>query len=64
MYLILLAWRAHSHYPIFETLVHLRQVGPHYNRFNMIFSDGERLGVFESVRGGGRELGPGIGGAA
>jgi uncharacterized protein with NRDE domain len=45
---------------IFETLVHLREVGPHYNPFNMIFSDGAGLGVFESVRGEGRELGPGI----
>jgi uncharacterized protein with NRDE domain len=45
---------------IFETLVHLREVGSHYNPFNMIFSDGEGLGVFESVRGEGRELGPGI----
>ena len=45
---------------IFETLLHLREVAPHYNPFNMIFSDGERLGVFESVRGEGRELGPGI----
>jgi uncharacterized protein with NRDE domain len=26
----------------------------------MIFSDGERLGIFESTRGAGRELGPGI----
>jgi len=26
----------------------------------MIFSDGKRLGVFESQRGAGRELGPGI----
>jgi len=45
---------------IFETLVHLREVAAHYNPFNMIFCDGERLGVFESVRGEGRELGPGI----
>ena len=45
---------------IFETLIHLHEVGPQYNPFNMIFCDGERLGVFESVRGEGRELGPGI----
>jgi uncharacterized protein with NRDE domain len=43
-----------------ESLDHLRKVGPNYNPFNMIFSDGERLGIFESVRGDGRELGPGI----
>jgi uncharacterized protein with NRDE domain len=45
---------------VFETLVHLRRVGADYNPFNMIFSDGERLAVFESARGEGRELGPGI----
>jgi uncharacterized protein with NRDE domain len=43
-----------------DTLDHLRRVGASYNAFNMIFSDGERLGVFESVRGEGRELGSGI----
>lgn len=43
-----------------DTLDHLRRVGSSYNAFNMIFSDGERLGVFESVLGDGRELGPGI----
>lgn len=43
-----------------ESLDQLREVGPNYNAFNMIFSDGERLGIFESVRGDGRELGPGI----
>ena len=34
--------------------------GPSYNGFNLIFSDGERLGIYESVRGLGRELRPGI----
>jgi uncharacterized protein with NRDE domain len=43
-----------------EGLAHLREVGANYNGFNMIFSDGERLGIYESVRGAGRELGPGI----
>ncbi len=43
-----------------ESLAYLRSVAHDYNAFNMIFSDGERLGVFESVRGDGRELGPGI----
>ncbi len=43
-----------------EGLQHLRRVGADYNGFNLIFSDGERLGVYESVRGEGRELGPGI----
>ena len=43
-----------------ESLDHLREVGADYNGFNLIFSDGERLAVYESVPGTGRELGPGI----
>jgi uncharacterized protein with NRDE domain len=43
-----------------ESLGHLQRVGANYNGFNVIFSDGERLGIYESVRGSGRELGPGI----
>jgi uncharacterized protein with NRDE domain len=43
-----------------EGLTYLRAVGADYNGFNLIFSDGERLGIYESVRGAGRELGPGI----
>lgn len=43
-----------------EGLAHLRDVGDDYNAFNMIFSDGERLGIYESTRQQGRELGPGI----
>jgi uncharacterized protein with NRDE domain len=43
-----------------DTLRKLREVGPRYNPFNMILSDGERLGIYESVRGEGRELEPGI----
>jgi uncharacterized protein with NRDE domain len=43
-----------------ETLSYLRAVGPDYNPFNLIFSDGERLGIYESMRGVGRELGPGV----
>lgn len=31
-----------------------------YNGFNMLFGDGQRLAVYESVIGRGRELGPGI----
>lgn len=41
-------------------LDHLREVGPRYNGFNLIFSDGQNLGVYESALGKGRELGPGI----
>ncbi len=43
-----------------QSLQHLREVGPSYSGFNLIFSDGERLAVYESARGAGRELGPGI----
>jgi len=43
-----------------EGLAYLREVGAHYNGFNLIFSDGERLGIYESVLGSGRALGPGI----
>jgi uncharacterized protein with NRDE domain len=47
-----------------ETIEHslerLRAVSANYNGFNMLFSDGERLAVFESVLRTGRELGPGI----
>ncbi|HTV95359.1 MAG TPA: NRDE family protein [Steroidobacteraceae bacterium] len=39
---------------------HLQRVGGDYNPFNAIFSDGVRLGIYESARGEGRELGPGI----
>ena len=35
-------------------------MGADYNGFNLLFSDGERLAVYESMRGVGRELGPGI----
>lgn len=43
-----------------EILDRLRAVGSQYNPFNMIFSDGERLGVYESLDGRGRELAPGV----
>jgi uncharacterized protein with NRDE domain len=43
-----------------QILEQLRSVSPAYNGFNVLFSDGERLAVFESTRGAGRELGPGI----
>ena len=43
-----------------EGLAYLGDVGDDYNAFNLIFSDGERLGIFESALGSGRELGPGI----
>ncbi len=43
-----------------DGLAILRKVGAEYNGFCLLFSDGERLGVYESVRGDGRELGPGV----
>jgi uncharacterized protein with NRDE domain len=43
-----------------ETLIRLSEVGGQYNGFNMIFSDGDRLGVYESSSREGRELGPGL----
>jgi uncharacterized protein with NRDE domain len=49
-----------SRAPVAEGLAYLRDVGANYQGFNLIFSDGERLGIYESVLGRGRELGPGI----
>jgi uncharacterized protein with NRDE domain len=43
-----------------EILHYLQDVGPQYNPFNILFSDGERLGIYESARGEGRELGSGV----
>src|SRR4029077_1532898 len=38
----------------------LRRDGGAYNAFNLIFSDGEQLAVYESVEGEGRLLSPGV----
>ena len=46
--------------PVQRRLQQLRRTAGNYNGFNLIFSDGERLAVFESVPDDGRELGPGI----
>jgi uncharacterized protein with NRDE domain len=43
-----------------ESLRQLRAVSADYNGFNVIFSDGEQLAIYESVSQRGRELGPGI----
>ena len=56
----LVTYMLESGVSVAEGLAYLRAAGPGYNGFNMIFSDGERLGIFESTRGAGRELGPGI----
>lgn len=49
-----------SGHSVADYLAHLRRVGAAYNPFNIIFSDGAHLGIFESVRGEGRELGAGV----
>src|ERR1700689_5453564 len=46
--------------PVQLSLQQLRRTAGNYNAFNLIFSDGERLAVFESVPGDGRVLGPGV----
>jgi uncharacterized protein with NRDE domain len=46
--------------PIEATLARLAHEGGRYNGFNLLFSDGERLGVYESVSGTGRELPSGV----
>ncbi|HEX3395181.1 MAG TPA: NRDE family protein [Steroidobacteraceae bacterium] len=43
-----------------QSLEKLRRVSEEYNGFNLLFSDGARLAIYESVSGSGRELGPGI----
>jgi uncharacterized protein with NRDE domain len=43
-----------------RSLEHLRKVSADYNGFSVLFSDGERLAVYESARGSGRILLPGI----
>jgi uncharacterized protein with NRDE domain len=43
-----------------QSLEHLSRVSADYNGFNLLFSDGARLAVYESVLKVGRELGPGI----
>jgi uncharacterized protein with NRDE domain len=43
-----------------ECLTYLAGVAANYNGFNLIFSDGQKLGIYESVARSGRELGPGI----
>jgi uncharacterized protein with NRDE domain len=46
--------------PVLSILDRLRKIGPTYNAFNVIFSDAQRLAVYESTTGSGRELEPGI----
>jgi uncharacterized protein with NRDE domain len=43
-----------------EDLARLQRIGAEYNDFNMMFSDGERLGVYESASGACVTLGAGI----
>ncbi len=46
--------------PVERSLEYLSRVGAQYNGFSLLFSDGERLAVYESARHSGRVLGPGI----
>jgi uncharacterized protein with NRDE domain len=46
--------------PVDLRLQQLRRSAGKYNGFNLIFSDGERLAIFESVAGEGRVLTPGV----
>ena len=46
--------------PIDATLETLHRVGPRYAGFNVIFSDGGRLAIYESIPNAGRELTAGI----
>ncbi len=46
--------------PAQQRLQQLRAGAGDYNGFNLIFSDGQQLAVFESVAGEGRLLGPGV----
>ncbi len=46
--------------PIERSLEYLSGVGAQYNGFSLLFSDGERLAIYESARRSGRILGPGI----
>ena len=43
-----------------EELHTLDRIAPRYSGFNLLFSDGDRLGVYESERAAGRALTPGI----
>jgi uncharacterized protein with NRDE domain len=56
----LVTWFLNSSTSVPESVEHFRRVGADYNGFTLIFSDGERLGVYESMRSEGRELGPGV----
>jgi len=46
--------------PVALRLEQLAREAKAYNAFNLIFSDGEQLAVYESVEGKGRLLGPGV----
>ncbi len=46
--------------PVQHSLEELARTSAQYNAFSLLISDGTQLAVYESVRGQGRELGPGI----
>jgi len=49
-----------SNSSVADGLAYLHDVGSAYSGFNLIFTDGKDLGVYESVPGQGRILGPGV----
>lgn len=57
---MLVAEMLRSARPVEEDLLRLQRMGAHYNGFNMMISDGNQLGVYESVSGTHVLLGPGI----
>ena len=56
----LVTWLLRSTDSVAASLSRLRRIGGDYNGFNVIFSDGRSLGIYESVPGEGRELAPGV----
>jgi uncharacterized protein with NRDE domain len=49
-----------SQHSVHDQLEQLHAGAAVYNGFNLLFSDGEKLAVYESVPDQGRELGPGV----
>ena len=46
--------------PVAQQLQELHRIAPAYNGFNLLFSDGERVAVYESIVDRGRVLEPGV----
>ncbi len=56
----LVPWSLAHSQPVREQLEELERIAPVYNGFNLLFSDGEELAVFESVPAQGRVLAAGV----